>query len=122
MQLLNKLKKFKKRKYFMNKKMIMLAGMIFATSFGLIVSQESPVMIQLTSEEGKIYQVLVVKFQKKELTQDDNTAANIDILKKQEAFLSQEIKTQATKKTFVWPYLLAASVAPVLRMSQWVAQ
>src|ERR1700733_3411589 len=106
----------------MNKKMIMLVGMIFATSFGLTASQINPVKMQLTAEENKAYQALVVKFQKKELTQDDNTAVNIDILKKQEAFLSQEIKTQATRKSFVWPYLLAASVAPVLRMSQWVAQ
>jgi len=95
----------------MNKKIIMLAGIFFCGSFGGMVAAEAPG--PLTVQENTVYQGLVDKFNKSELSKTDNTQYNISILDKQEKFL----KMQATKKELLWPQVLAASVGPSFLMS-----
>jgi len=107
----------------MNKKIIMLISafvcannMVFAAQKGPIkVSQDNiiPIAEHLTTEENKIYQALIVKFQTKKLTAADNTATNIGILKKQEVVLVQSM--QVSNKSPMWPYWLGASLLPVAR-------
>lgn len=92
--------------------------MLFCGSF--VLGAEAPVA--LMAEQSKVYQGLVAKFQANQLTADDNTYANIGILTQQEAFLSQAVKVQATKKQLLWPYWLAASFGPAVSMLNYIGE
>ena len=98
----------------MNKKNIMLIGMIFCGSFG-ITAAEAPLAvfkqektgwstlgekgewipdmritpITLTAEGKKIYDDLIAKYTRKELTSADNTKKNLNVLDYQKEILSK---------------------------------
>lgn len=108
----------------MNKNMIMLISALvcanivaFAAQKGnmqeLSIIKEASVAEPLTTEENKIYQGLVAKFQAKNLTVADNTMQNIEILKKCERFLVQSIEVSNTSS--LWPYWLTASLMPAVK-------
>lgn len=106
----------------MNKKIILLISTLFFANAVMFSAQKSsvkvsqdnnPIVTLLTTEENKIYQALTAKFQTKRLTAADNTAINIDILKKQEVVLFQSI--YVSNRSPMWPYWLGASLLPVAR-------
>lgn len=95
----------------MNKKIIVLVGILFCGSFG--VTQTIQASVALTQQENVIYQGLVDTFKNSMLSARDNTKINSEILNKQEQFL----KTQVTIKKSLWPIILAASVKPTVAMT-----
>ena len=100
----------------MNKKMIMLTGMLFFANSMTFSAQDQPLIVTenavpqpLTAEENAQYQVLVGEFKANQFIAAYNTVENVNILRKQEAFL----KSQATQKSAMWPYWAGASVFPI---------
>lgn len=96
----------------MTKKDLILISTLFCANMVVFAAQEKPLSRSLTAAESKVYQVLVAKFQAKDLTANDNTMVNVDILKKQEVFI------QSTKKS-LWPSWLGIGLATLPYTAKW---
>jgi hypothetical protein len=94
----------------------MLICTIFCLNTMLFSAQEDLVVAPLTEAENRVYQGLVAQFNDKSLGASDNTEANVSILKKQEAFLTQQIKMHATKQR-AWPYGIAIALGALFTLT-----
>jgi len=124
----------------MNRKIIMLIGILFYGSFRVMVASEAPVAlfkevespysnlengklirqmqtvaVALTAEGKKIYDDLIVKYRNKTLTSTDNTKRNLDVLEYQRQILKKDLHYLPTSFSDEgWPFSTTETVTAMV--------